>query len=148
MANLLWDLVYISLADARESSSVLCNWEKPNDKQLTQIITEAQYLIDTFIWSYWEKQDPDQMYIFPTVWDGIPNDIKVATVRTSEQLYLMGKSLWSIRWDRITSESNMSRTVVYSDKESFNSYVESVWIPKKVLNILNKYKNNFIWQVL
>lgn len=146
MANLLDELVYIELDDARDTSTILAGIT--DDDELTSLITEAQWIIDTYIGSYWEREVETQTFIFPTVDDWIPQEIKLATVRISEQIFLSGKTLSSLRGDKITSESNLSRSVGFSDKESFSSYVKSIGIPKKALNILDKYKNDFIWQVI
>lgn len=148
MANLLNGVVYVSLQDARDTSSILSNTWSPTNAQLTQLITEAQWTIDNYIQSFWERLVDSQSFIFPTVEDWIPDDIQLATVWVTEQLFLEGKSLATLKGEKVTSESNMSRSVSYSDNESYNSYVETIGIPKKVLNILNKYKNDFIWQVI
>lgn len=148
MANLLDDLVYVTLDDVRETSRILASNAKPTDTVLTQLITESQWVIETYIGSYGEKEDEAQAFIFPTVDDGIPNDIKLATVRIAEQLYLQGDNLWSLKGDRVVSESNLSRSVSYSDKEWHISSVETINIPKKALNVLDKYKSSFIWQVI
>ena len=146
MTNLLDELVYVDLTDARETSTILA-WITDDD-ELTSLITESQWLIDTYIGSFWEKEVDDQTFIFPTVDDWIPEEISIATVRITEQLYLQGKSIWAISWTKIISESNLSRSVNFSDKESFSGYVKTIWIPKKALNILDKYRNDFIWQVI
>lgn len=93
MANLLDDLVYVTIADARDTSRILSNNAKPTDIVLTQLLTESQWVIDTYIGSYGEKEVETQTFIFPIVDDGIPNDIKLATVRIAEQLYLQGDNL-------------------------------------------------------
>lgn len=148
MANLLNELVYLSLTDARDTSSVLSNTWSPTNAQLTQLITEAQRIIDNYIQYFWERLVDSQTFIFPTIEDWVPDDIQLATVWVTEQLFLEGKSLATLKWEKVTSESNMSRSVSYSDKESYSKYVETIGIPKKVLHILNKYRNNFIWQVI
>ena len=93
MANLLDDLVYVTIDDARDTSRILSNNAKPTDTVLTQLLTESQWVIDTYIGSYGEKEVETQTFIFPIVDDGIPNDIKLATVRIAEQLYLQGDNL-------------------------------------------------------
>lgn len=148
MGNLLDDLVYITLADARDTSTILSNASSPTDNKLTSLITQAQYIIDTYITSYGEKDVVSQSFIFPTIEDWIPADIQLATVRITEQLFLQGENLWVLKGEKAISESNMSRSVNYSDKESYMSSVETINIPKKALNILDKYRNNFIWQVV
>jgi len=148
MANLLDDLIYVTLEDVRESSRILASNAKPTDSVLTQLITESQWIIDTYIGSYGTKEVETQTFIFPTEDDWIPTDIKLATVRIAEQLYLQGDNLWSLKWDRVVSESNLSRSVSYSDKEWHISSVETINIPKKALNVLDKYKSSFIWQVI
>lgn len=148
MGNLLDDLVYITLADARDTSTILSNVLNPDNDKLTSLITQAQYVIDTYIKSYGEKDDVSQSFIFPTIEDWIPADIQLATVWITEQLFLQGESLWVLKGEKAISESNMSRSVSYSDKESYMSSVETINIPKKALNILDKYRNNFIWQVI
>lgn len=145
MTNLLNELVYISLGDARDTSDIFTS-TVPSDATLTKLITQAQILIDTYIGYYDEPAVEWQSFIFPITWETeIPDDIKIATVWVTEQLYTLGTS---IDKDKITSESNMSRRIDFSDKQSYNNYMESIWIPKRALNILNKYKNSFIWQVI
>jgi hypothetical protein len=50
MASLFNELVYISLSEARDSSSILA--DITNDTELTTIITKSQYLIDAYLGSY------------------------------------------------------------------------------------------------
>lgn len=66
MANLLDDLIYVTLEDVRESSRILANNAKPTDSVLTQLITESQWIIDTYIGSYGTKEVETQTFIFPT----------------------------------------------------------------------------------
>ena len=146
MANLLGELVYLTLADARATSSILAPLF---DAELTSLITEAQRAIDTYIGYYRTKAADDQTFIFPTEDDDeVPQDIMIATVRVTEQLYLEGKTLASLKGEKIVGERNLSRAVTYSDKQSYHNYVATVQLPKKVVNILRKYKNNFMTQVL
>lgn len=145
MTNLLNELVYITLSDARDTSEVFTA-TVPTDAVLTKLITQAQILIDTYIWYYDEPAVEWQSFIFPIIGETtIPSDIKIATVWITEQLYTLGTS---IEKDKVISESNMSRRIDFSDKQSYTNYMESIWIPKRALNILNKYKNSFIWQVI
>ena len=66
MANLLDDLIYVTLEDVRESSRILSSNAKPTDLVLTQLITESQWIIDTYIGSYGTKEVETQKFIFPT----------------------------------------------------------------------------------
>lgn len=145
--TLLNNPVYISVSDAKTNSSIL-NWLSNAD--VWKAITEAQVIIDTYIGFYWTKSVDTQRFIFPTVEDNnaVPEEIQIATVWISEQLVLQGDSLLSISWKKITSEWNLSRNVSFSDKESFQKSVETVNIPKKALNILDKYRNVFTSQVI
>jgi len=147
MVALLNDPVYISIANAKTNSVVL-NWF--SDAIVWTAITEAQFTIDTYIGFYGTKKVDTQRFIFPTVENNnsTPDEIQVATVRIAEQLVLQGMNLNSISGKKITSEWNLSRNVSFSDKESFQKSVETVNIPKKALNILDKYRNNFIWMVI
>jgi len=148
MVNLLNEIVYVSLLDARDTSNVLPAAPTLSDANLTKLITQSQWIIDTYIQSYWEKVVSTQSFIFPIVDDAIPQDIKLATVWITEQLYLEWNALSVLKGDKITSESNMSRSIWYSDKWSYDNYIETIGMPKKVINILSKYKSNFIWQVI
>jgi len=148
MTNLLDELVYVSLEDARDTSSVLPDNPTLTDTNLTKLITQAQWIIDTYIQSFWEKVVSTQSFIFPTIDDAIPQDIQLATVWVTEQLYLEGTTLSVLKGEKITSESNMSRSIWYSDKGSYQEYIDTIGVPKKVINILNKYKSSFIWQVI
>lgn len=147
MVALLNDPVYISVSDAKTNSSIL---NAQTDTQVWLAITEAQITIDNYILNYWTKTVDTQRFIFPTVEDSdtVPEEIQVATVRIAEQLVLQGNGLQSLSGQKIVSEWNLSRSVSFSDKESFQKSVETVNIPKKALNILDKYRNNFIWQVI
>lgn len=144
MTNLLNDVVYVSLADARDTSEVFTA-TVPSDTRLTQLITEAQYIVDWYIGSYGTALVEWQHFIFPTVNDNIPLDIKLATVQISEYVYAKGQLL---NEEKIVSESNQSRSVSFSDKEWYQSYIKTIGIPKKVLKLLDKYRNDFIWQVI
>lgn len=145
MTNLLSTLTYVTLTDARDTSSTLSPvW----DQALTDALCQAQLTVDNYIWSYGTKEDEDQALIFPVEDEWIPNEIKIATIRIAEQIYLEGNSLWSLRGDKVVSEGNLSRSIAYSDKQKYNDYVETLQIPKKALKILNKYRNPFISQVI
>lgn len=144
MTNLLNELVYVSLADARDTSEVFTT-TVPTDVVLTKLLTEAQWIIDTYIQSYWTKEVETQTFIFPTEDDWIPYEIQLATIWIAELLY----SKWqSLNTDKVVSESNLWRSISFSDKQGFDDYVKTIWIPPKVLNILDKYRNDFIWQVV
>jgi hypothetical protein len=144
MANLLGTLVYTTLQDARDTSEVFTA-TVPADAQLTSLIWEAQWIIDGYIQSYGTPAVDGQTFIFPTLIDWIPTDIKLATIWISEYLYARGQS---INNDKVSSEGNLSRNVSFSDKQWHNDYVKTVAIPKKVINVLDKYKNDFIWQIV
>lgn len=140
--------MYISLADARDTSNVLPANPTLTDAALTKLITQAQWIIENYIMSYWTRAVEWQTFIFPTVDDWIPDDIKLTTVRITEQLYLQWDSLAILKGEKVTSESNMSRSISFSDKQSYYDYIETIGIPKKALNVLDRYKNNFTSQVI
>jgi len=149
--NLLDELVYVTLEEARGTSDVFTT-TVPDDNSLTKIITQAQWLIDWYIGSFRTKFVSTQTFIFPIEdedWDeeDIPTDIKLATIRISEYVYDNGSTFNDMN-GKVISEKNMSRSVDFSDKESISSYIETIWIPKRVLNILDNYKSDFIWQVI
>ena len=160
MTNLLDDLVYVSLADARETSDVF-DATTPTDAELTTLLTEAQWIIDEYIGYYGTPFEEDQTFIFPLCEDDvpvcwscttslIPVDIKIATIQIAEYLYLQGETTLSqLSAQQIQSEKNISRSITYNDNASgsYRQYVESIQIPKKTLNILNKYRSQFIQQV-
>jgi len=153
MTDLLNELEYISLEDARDTSSILAL--VIDDDILTEYITSSQWIIDNYIGFYKTKFDIDQTFLFPTAdsdWleEAIPVDIKLATIQISEYLYTKGtETVSSLEWKDIKSESNQSRSISYSDKkQKYSSLIETIQIPLKTLNILNKYKGIFIWQVI
>jgi len=143
MTNLLDDLVYVTLADARETSATLALIT--DDDVLTNIITQAQWIIDWYIGSYGIPAVDWQSFIFPIEDDWTPTDIQLATIRVSEFVSTNGATF---NTDKIVSENNLSRSVSFSDKQSYYDYVKTVGIPKRVINILDRYKNDFIWQVI
>lgn len=145
MANLLWTITYVTLQDAKDTSTTL---NPLDDSVVTRALSEAEIAIDNYIWSYWVKEDEEQDRIFPTESDGIPDEIKLATIWIAEQISLEWSSLWTLRWDKVVSESNLSRSIAYSDKQSYTDYVNTLQIPKKAQKILDKYRNNFISQVI
>ena len=145
MANLLWTITYVTLQDAKDTSTTL---NPLDDSVVTRALSEAEIAIDNYIWSYWVKEDEEQDRIFPTESDGIPDEIKLATIWIAEQISLEWSSLWTLRWDKVVSESNLSRSIAYSDKQTYSDYVNTLQIPKKAQKILDKYRNNFISQVI
>jgi len=153
MVNLLDDLVYVSLQDARDTSDVFTA-VVPTDIELTVFITEAQRIIDEYIWYYSKPFVETQTYIFPVDDDWaslIPTDIKIATIQIAEYLYLeWPTTLAQLSKKEVDSEKNLSRSVTYSKwaNWSYYQYVDSIQIPKKTLNILNKYRSQFISQVI
>ena len=64
MANLLDDLVYVTLQDARDTSDVFTA-TVPTDAELTTLLTEAQWIIDTYLVYYGVPFVEDQTFIFP-----------------------------------------------------------------------------------
>ena len=146
MANLLSNLVYVSLQDARDTSD-LFSATVPSDWDLTVLITRAQWIIDNYIWFYGTKYDETQTFIFPVDVEDvstIPTDIKIATVQIAEYLYLQGTTTLSqLNTTSVKSESNLGRSVTYAETTT-----QTKEIPEKTLNILNKYKATFIWKVI
>lgn len=146
ITNLLNEVVYVTLAEARDTSDVFTT-TVPDDNHLSKIITQTQWIIDWYLGSYGTKDVETQTFIFPITDWVIPVDIKLATIRISEYVYAYWTQFNDMN-NKVTSESNMSRSVAFSDKESVSSYIKTLWIPKRVLNILDRYRNDFIWQVL
>gem|GEM_PF-3237150 len=64
MTDLLNELEYISLEDARDTSSILAL--VIDDDILTEYITSSQWIIDNYIGFYKTKFDIDQTFLFPT----------------------------------------------------------------------------------
>lgn len=143
MTNLLNNPIYVSVANAKASSTIL-SWL--TDNEIAVLITKAQIAIDWYLWSYWLPEDVDQDFIFPTT-DWIPTDIQIATVMVSEFIYLSGESLASMQGSKVKAESNMSRSVTFENVKT-NSNDLTSQIPVSALSILKKYKNSFIWQVI
>ena len=160
MTNLLDDLVYTTLANARDTSDVFTA-SVPIDAELTTLLTEAQWIIDDYIGYYWTPFVEWQTFIFPVCDDvpvcgtctsgSVPTDIQIATIQIAEYLYLQWPTtLAQLSKKEVDSESNLSRSVSYNKwaSGSYRQYIESIQIPKKTLNILNKYRSQFIWQVV
>jgi len=153
MANLLNDLVYVDLGDVRDTSDVFSGVVL-SDSKLTKIITESQMIIDDYIWYYGVPYVEWQSFIFPVKEEGvsiIPTDIKLATIQIAEYLYLeWPTTLSQLSKKEVKSEKNLSRSVDYSEQASwsYKQFIDSVQIPKKTLNILNKYKSQFISQTV
>ncbi len=161
MANLLADLVYTTLADARDTSDVFTT-TVPIDAELTTLLTEAQWIIDDYIGHYGVPFVEWQNFIFPVCADDpivcgscttslIPTDIQIATIQIAEYLYLeWPTTLAQLSKKEVDAEKNISRSVTYNKwaSWSYKQYIESLQIPKKTLNILNKYRSQFINQVI
>lgn len=153
MTNLLNDLVYVTLQDARDTSNILDS-NPPTDADLTKLLTESQWVIDCYIQSYWTRFVSTQTFLFPVIDTDesslIPTDIKLATIQIAEYLYTSwSKNPSAIKWDKVAWEANLTRTVSYSTKTGWHiNDVQTVVIPLKTLNILDKYRLMFIWQVI
>jgi len=151
MANLLSDLVYVDLDDVKDTSEIIVDGT-PSDAVLTKLVTNAQYIIDEYIIAYWEPFSETQDFIFPIENEDseseIPTDIKLATIRIVEYLYLKGtENEASLKGKEVNQEKNLGRSVVYSENTGwYNKSVETIQIPKKALNVLDKYRQTFIWQ--
>jgi hypothetical protein len=120
---------------------------------MTTLLVTAQYAIDDYFKFYWEPFVEWQDFIFPIDVDEvstIPKDIKLATIRTADYLYLKWTdTVSSLEWQRVLSESNLSRKVELTSISGwYTADIATIQIPKHVLNILNKYKSSFIWQVI
>lgn len=145
MANLLSTIYYVTIADARETSAIL----RPiGQNELTSLLAEAEIVVDNYIGFYWVKADEDQVRIFPVEDEEIPDDIKIATLWIAEQIFLEWSGLGVLRWDKIVSEGNMSRSVSFSNKETHKEFVDTIQIPKKALRLLDRYKTSFISQII
>lgn len=145
MTNLLSTITYATIVDARETSAIL----RPiGQSELTTFLAEAELVVDNYIGFYWVKADEAQLRIFPVEDEEIPDDIKIATIWIAEQISLEWSWLGTLRWDKIVSEGNMSRSVSFSDKQTHKEFVDTVQIPKKALRILDRYKTSFISQVI
>jgi len=148
MSNLYNELVYVSLTDARDTSDVF-SATVPTDTDLTTLITKAQRIIDEYIGWYGTKYSDTQTFIFPVDIESVstmPTDIKLATIQIAEYLYLQwATTLSQLSTASVKKESNLWRSVEFSNSAT----LETIQIPQKTLNILNKYKwNSFIWQVI
>lgn len=141
MANLLNNPVYVTVQDVRDTSDnsgVLAL----TDPEIEKYITKAQYTIDNYMYSYGTKVDSTQQFIFPVEDEGIPDDIKIATVYTIENLFNKG--------DDISSGSIASESLWYY-KINYSEGVGEQLLTDNITDILDNYSNNsvaFIKQTL
>ena len=141
MANLFDDIVYVSIQDVKDTSN-LEEIQNKSNKELTRYITEAQYIIDNYIWRYETKLDENQTFIFPIEDSGwiIPTEISLATIYIVEDLVLTWEPV-NIDW-KIVKESTWDHSVEYNISNTNTN------IPDKAKTILNKYREIFFKQVI
>ncbi len=142
MANLLSNIVYVSLEDLRDTTSIV-GLKNLTDDLLWKTITTAQYIIDDYLWYYGCKFVATQDFIFPIDVDWVetlPTDIQIATVLVCEQIYLK----WYDRYEwsyEIKEEKSWPDSVVFWMKRSD-------FISNKAKSIIIKYKNSFFKEVI
>lgn len=129
------DPVYISVQDVKDSTSK--TWLAAlTDNQIKSLIYKAQLAIDSYIgdsprypvYADW------QTWLFPIAVDDvstIPQDIKIATLYTVEQLYVNG--------DTITVEQAIKAETTWPHSVAYAEFGYK-YIPNEALAILNRYR--------
>ena len=143
MANLLSNPVYVTKTDIKDTTNIS---ELKWDNNIDRYITEAQYIIDSYILTFWSKFDIEQKEIFPIKdydWTSvIPDDIKLATIYIVEDIFLSWIPTVA-SWNDIVSEKVGDHSVSYSKDTKSELY-----IPEKAKNILDQYRTIFFKSIL
>lgn len=148
--------VYITVQEVKDSTTK--TWLIAlSDDNIKILITKAQEMVDNYIISYWTKFDESQTLIFPIDVDWvstIPEDIKIATFYTVEQIFenwdtIKGSVTTTWTW-AISSEKTWDRTITYDVGTSTTeiSNTAALWLPNEALIILKKYRQTFIKNVI
>jgi len=158
MSNLfLREPTYITIDQIKDTSSK--TWLIAlTDDEIKVLISKSEDAVDRYIIKYWVPFDEDQTLIFPIIWEYwtsyIPNDIIMSTFYIVEQIYESGDLIsWAVSsssgW-AITSEKTWDRTVQYSSDSvtTTNNALKFLWVPPEAENILKKYKNIFIKNII
>jgi len=152
MTNLLDSPVYTSWQDVLDTTTItgLITELTADINYADWLITQAQRIIDDYIWRYGVPFVDWQQFVFPIDVDWvsiIPEDIQLTTIYIVEYLYQNGWTSggsWSA--SNIKSEKNLWRSITYKDG-SWSTISNN--IPLKALSLLDKYKGNlFVWQVI
>ena len=158
MSNLfLREPTYITIDQIKDTSSK--TWLIAlTDDEIKVLISKSEDAVDRYIIKYWVPFNEDQTLIFPIIWEYwtsyIPNDIIMSTFYIVEQIYESGDLIsWAVSsssgW-AITSEKTWDRTVQYSSGSgtTTNNALKFLWVPPEAENILKKYKNIFIKNII
>jgi len=142
MANIfIQDPIYITIEELSDgTTNSLIAWASNDDKK--KLITESQDIIDQYIWSYPTKVDVDQTYIFPTINDWIPLNIKKATILLCENL----ADWWFLSWkayDKSSSNWNIVVEKYWPHSVTFDN--QTSWIN---VSEQNQYVNEQIYRYL
>ena len=148
MANIfLKDPVYITIQEIKDSTTKT-NLQNETDDNIKILINKAQQRIDKYIKKYWIPEVSTQETIFPTQKDWIPEDIKIATFYTVEQIYENWDTIhWAIQtWSGVVkSEKTWDRSITYDVWTTTTWYTyKLLWLPLEAINLLKKYKWTFI----
>lgn len=156
MANIfLREPTYITVQEVRDTTSK-ADLIALTDDEIKVLIAKSEDLIDWYIESYGTPFDENQNLIFPIKdedWNSyIPDDIKVATFYTVEQVFSNWDTIstatitwsWEVKsekvWDRLVTYEVWVTSVWWTS--------EQLWIPLEAQNILVKYKKVFYKQTL
>jgi len=147
--NLLNNPVYITATELIDSTLNI-ELKALDTATIEQYITEAQMIIDSYIWCYWTPYEDTQQYIFPINNDWvayIPNDIKIACVYIVEDIFVTWPATSSSEW-RIKSETTGDHSWSYDYAGVENKSSSLAFIPDKAMKILSRYKRLFYKQVI
>lgn len=141
---------YINEATLKDSTKeTWLQWSTLTDINNRDIlIRKSEIIIDSIIQSFWVKLNESQETIFPTVDDGIPTNIKKATVLLCEEQF-KGWELtsWSLSNSRIvSSEKYWNHQVTYQDVSvAWNTLQKkNKYITQEIETLLKPYIN-VVW---
>ena len=148
MTNLfLREPTYITVTEIKDSTSN-SDLQNLSDDEIKILISKAEDTIDNYIWSYWVPFEEDQTLIFPIDLEWIalmPQDVKIATFYTVEQLFANWDMIESAKtkgWD-IIEEKVWDRTVKYSEWWLNDNAAVQLWLPLQAIYLLKNYKQIF-----
>lgn len=139
----LKDPIYITIQEVKDSTTKT-SLQNETDDNIKILINKAQQNIDKYIKMYWIPEVSTQETIFPIQKDWIPEDVKIATFYTVEQIYENGDTIsWAKQTWAIKSEKTWDRSITYEVWTAWNTY-KLLWLPLEAINLLKKYKLTFI----
>ncbi len=129
------DITYLTIQEIKDSSS---NTEltSSTNEDIQWWIRRAEKIIDSLIESYGTKVDSSQNTIFPTIADGIPIEVKQATILLTECVF---QNRNKIEQERIIkSETRRGNSVTYEDKVDKFKQMHSC-MSEEIYELLKKY---------